>query len=244
MEAQAEKRELAKTLQAKINRMQGLGKLSEGLPEDNLLPFSNAFPGHIFPKGAVHEFISYEPAESASTSGFISAIAGKFMKEGSLCLWIGNERSIFPCGLQHFGIEPDRIVFINAPKPKEALWIIEEALKCEALTAVVGQIKELSFTDSRRLQLAVERSGVSCFIHRHQPRVENAVACTTKWKITPLASTIEGDLPGLGYASWDVQLLKVRNGKPDSWKVSWKNKTFASWSQKLSDLSTTERHAV
>ena len=37
------------------------------------------------------------------------------------------------------------------------LWVIEEALKCEGLAAVIGEIKELSFTQSRRLQLAVEK---------------------------------------------------------------------------------------
>ena len=223
----AEKIAIARQLQAKINAMQGLGKISGEPADAGFAPFAAAFPANTFPTAAIHEFISYEPASAAATSGFIGAITGKLMKEGSICLWISGSIKIFPFGLQYFGLTPDRVVFINAPRPKEALWIIEEALKCEALTAVIGEIKELSFSDSRRLQLAVERSGVTALIHRHCPVSENAVACTTRWKITPLPGFAEEGLPGVGHPGWDVQLVKVRNGRPHSWQVHWSAKCFA-----------------
>jgi protein ImuA len=28
-------------------------------------------------------------------------------------------------------------------------------------------------------------------------------------------------MPGLGFARWNVELLKVRNGKPGSWQIEW-----------------------
>ena len=243
MEAVANKKEVAKMLQAKINEIQGMGKLSCEPVRTGFSPFAAAFPGNVFPSGAIHEFVSYEPADAASTTAFITALAGKFMKTGGLCLWIGNQQNVFPAGLMHFGLQPDRIVFINASQPKDALWIVEEALKCEALTAVIGEIKELGFTESRRLQLAVERSGVTGFIHRYRPHRENAVACTTRWKITPLPSTVDDDLPGIGHSSWDVQLLKVKNGRPDSWQVSWTDRQFIPISERHFSTTTHERHA-
>lgn len=220
------KKELVKALQAKINAMQGFVKLSEGLSTSSLDPFNSAFPGDVFPTGVIHEFLSYEPAAAASTSGFITALTGKFMKEGGLCLWIGNSVKVFPSALKHFGLQPDRIVFINAAKRKDALWIIEEALKCEALTTVVSEISELGFTESRRFQLAVERSGVTGFVHRFCPRTENATACTARWKIAPLPTVTQDGLPGVGHSSWNVELLKVKNGKPASWKVTYSGGRF------------------
>lgn len=226
MNASVKKTEIARQLQAKINAMQGLGKLSSDPVLTGLSPFAAAFPENVFPTGAIHEFISYEAANAASTIGFITAVISKLIKNGGLCLWVGNGLKIFPPGLKHFGLEPDRVVFINAARTKDALWIIEEALKCEALTAVVGEVKELGFTESRRLQLAVEHSGVTGFIHRNNPRLENAVACTTRWKITALPSLTQGSLPGVGHSSWNVQLLKVRNGRPHAWQVSWVKNRF------------------
>jgi len=232
MQPAADKRELVKMLQAKINAMQGLGKSPSETVKSFLTPFDAAFPAGIFPLGALHEFVSYEPVEAASANGLITALTGKIMGNGGLCLWISGERKIYPSGLKHFGLEPDRVIFINASKPKDRLWIIEEALKCEAVTIVIGELKELTFTESRRLQLAVERSGVTAFIHRHNPRFENAVACTARWKVTPLAGIMLDDLPGVGYSCWDIQLLKVKNGKPEAWQIGWIDKQFTTATHK------------
>jgi protein ImuA len=242
MKPAAEKLAIAKQLQAEINALQGLGKLSHEPANDHLAPFSAAFPGNTFSTGAIHEFISYEVANAAATTGFVSGIVSKLSKEGGLCLWVAGGSKIYPAGLKYYGLEPDRIVFIHTARPKEALWIIEEALKCEALTAVIGEVRELSFSDSRRLQLAVENSGVTGFIHRYCPKAENAVACTTRWKITALPSVVQGNLPGVGYSAWDVQLVKVRNGRPYAWQVNWQDNRFNIIEEPHFVISLNERH--
>jgi protein ImuA len=28
-------------------------------------------------------------------------------------------------------------------------------------------------------------------------------------------------MPGVGFPRWNVQLLKVRNGKPGAWQIEW-----------------------
>ncbi|MCW3075407.1 MAG: Error-prone repair protein ImuA [Bacteroidetes bacterium] len=180
----------------------------------------NAFPAKVFTKGAVHELISNNAEQATCTSGFISVILGKLIQNSGYCVWISHvpRRSVFPNALKTFGIDPERILFVDAAKSKDALWAIEEALKCDALIAVVGEITELSFNDSRRLQLAVEKSHVTGFIHRFKPKTENAVACVSRWKISPIASAATEN-PGVGFSRWHVQLLKVRNGQPDEWHV-------------------------
>lgn len=185
-----------------------------------------AFPDQVFPTGVVHELISYSSEEAASTSGFVSVVLSKLMQQGGYCLWISAipRRSIFPPALKAFGIDPGQILFVDTARPKETLWSLEEALKCEALVAVVGELTELSFSDSRRLQLAVESSRVTGFIHRFRPKAENAVACVTRWKIAPVAGVVTPNTTGVGFPSWNVQLLKVRNGKPGSWQVQWSPK--------------------
>jgi protein ImuA len=243
MKTEAEKRELVQMFQAKINAMQSLGRVSSEVATDLFFPFSEAFPNHTFPVGALHEFSSYEAVSAASTGGFIASLTGKLIKNDGICLWVSREKKVFPPGLKQFGLTPDRIIFITTSNQKELLWIIEEALKCESLTAVIGEIKQLTFTESRKLQLAVERSGVTGFIHRFMPSGENAVACTARWKITPLQSDIDDDLPGVGYPYWDIQLLKVKNGKPDSWQIGWRNGQFQAISEENLPISINERHA-
>jgi protein ImuA len=187
---------------------------------------NRAFPQGNFPLGAIHEFISRGPESAAATGGFISALVSPLMKNGGAGIWIGSSGKIFPPALQQFGIDPARIIFIDLKKEKDLLWTVEEALKCHGLAAVVAQIPNLSFTDSRRFQLAVEQSRVTGFIHRSNTQILNTNASVSRWKISPLPTETYDALPGLGYPRWNVELLKIRNGKPGIWQIEWSDQRF------------------
>jgi len=222
MDQAAAKNDIIQQLQREVLALQGF-KRSAGSEclNTGLGIIEMAFPGRTFPVGAVHEFISSAAEDAAATNGFITGLLGGIMQQNGVCVWIGTKRTVFPPALKVFGIAPERVIFIDLMRQKDVLWAVEEALKCEAVGAVVGELSELSFTESRRLQLAVEQSRVTGFIHRHNPRSENTVACLTRWKIRPLASVTEEGMPGLGFPRWNIQLLKVRNGKPGTWQLEW-----------------------
>ncbi len=209
-------------LQKEILSLQGFRLPSGGQRIDfGLGKIESAFPNKTFPVGAVHEFLSGSPEDSAATTGFMSGLISRLMGESGTCLWISNKRTIFPPALKAFGIAPDRVIFIDLTTQKDVLWAVEEALKCETLAAVVGELNEVTFTQSRRLQLAVEKSRVTGFLHRHNPRIVNTLACVSRWKITPLNSELEEDMPGVGFPRWRVELQKVRNGEPGNWQMEW-----------------------
>lgn len=181
----------------------------------------NAFPESSFPLGAIHEFISQTPEDATATSGFVAGILSSLMRNRGALIWISASRKIFPPALKSFGISPDRIIFIDLQKEKEILWAMEEALKCKGLSAVVGEMQELNFISSRRLQLAVEKSMVTGFVLRLNPRTINATSCITRWQVTAAQSEMVENMPGLGFPRWNVELLKVRNGIPGKWEIEF-----------------------
>jgi len=130
-------------------------------------------------------------------------------------------RSIYPPSLQAFGVQPDQVIFAELKKEKDLLWVVEESLKCEGLAAVVAEVRQISFSDSRRLQLAVEHSHVTGFLVLNNSRQLSTTASVARWHITPLPSEPENEMPGLGFPRWNVELQKVKNGKPGSWKLEW-----------------------
>lgn len=209
-------------LQRQIMALQTNHTPTEPLKTLDLGLMEEAFPEKVFPQGAMHEFISNSSEEAACTNGFMSMLLGKLMQQGSI-LWVSIKPrgGVYPPFLVPFGVAPERVLFVDTWKPKVALWVVEEALKCGALTAVVAEINELNFDDSRRLQLAVERSRVTGFIHRFNPKSKNPVACVSRWKISPLSSDVIKDKPGVGFPKWNVQLAKVKNGQPGEWQVKW-----------------------
>jgi protein ImuA len=222
----ANKKDIITQLKREILPLAGLkGPLTEEL-DLGLGVLNEAFPNGYFPLGAVHEFINEDPESVAATSGFISGILGGLMKKGGAVVWIASSRTIFPPALKMFGIDPERIIFIDLFKETDVLWAMEESLKCRGLAAVIGEIPELSFTTSRRFQLAVEQSRVTGFILRSRPRNLNVNACVSRWKIKPLPAESYEELPGLGFPRWKVELLKIRNGKPGSWQLEWAAQQF------------------
>jgi protein ImuA len=216
------KADIIAQLQKEILSMQGFKPASyDNATQVGLGVIKDAFPNATFPLAAVHEFICLGDEESAATDGFIAGMLGSIIRDRGTALWIGASRKVFPPALKSFGIAPDKIIFVNLKKEKERLWAIEEALKCDSISSVVGEISEVSFTESRRFQLAVEQSKVTGFLIRHNPKTF-ATASVTRWRIQPLPSEKESNLPGLGFPRWNVELLKVRNGKPGSWQMEWR----------------------
>lgn len=213
------KKDILSRLQRDILSLQGLTNLPGTRVDLGLGAISKSFPGAAFPLNAVHEFIT-TAREEAPTVGFIAALLSRLMHNGGLTLWIGARTKIFPPALAAFGIAPERVFFIRLFKEKDILWTIEEALKSEAITAVVGETKDLSFTASRRLQLAVEKSHVTGFILRQNI---STTACVTRWKISSSPSGLPAGLPGVGFPRWKVELLRVRNGSPGAWLMEWRS---------------------
>lgn len=186
----------------------------------------DVFPTGSFPTGCVHEFLAAQIEDAAATSGFMSGILSSLTRNTGVVLWISARRKIFPPALKNFGINPDRLIFIDLQKEKDVLWAMEEALKCSALTAVVGEAQDLNFTASRRLQLAVEESKVTGFIMRTNTKKLSTTACVSRWMISSLPSEPIDDLPGIGFPAWRVELLRMKNGKTGSWIVRWENGEF------------------
>ena len=222
----AKRADIIHALQGDILRLEGFKSqpcISIDLGLDTIV---KAFPNGTFPMGAVHEFLSTSEEEASATIGFITGLLSSLMASAGTAMWISSNRSLFPPALKAFGVQPDRVIFADLKNEKDLLRAMEEALKCGALTAVIGEVREISFTASRRLQLAVEESQVTGFIVRRNCRKINTTACVSRWRITPLPSESLEDLPGLGFPQWKAELLRIRNGRPGIWHVTWMNGRF------------------
>ena len=216
------KKDILVRLKTEILSLEGLASPRIGEHcELGLHALNDSFPHGTFPLGAIHEFITSGAETTAASTGFINAILGSLINTTGTALWIGPGRQIFPPGLTQFNILPERIVFIDLQKEKEIRWAMEEGLKCDGLTAVIGELKDLDFTTSRRFQLAVEKSRVTGFVLRPELKTLQPNAAVSRWRISPLPSVDSNDLPGLGFPAWRVELLKIRNGKPGEWPFAW-----------------------
>lgn len=235
--------ELIEDLKSKILHLHTFNQLNNKVLNSNLGSIVHAFPNSSFPLGAIHEFVSDRTEDIAATSGFVAGILSSLMGGSGKALWISAKRKLFPPALTSFGLSPDRFIFIDLAKEKDVLWAMDEALKCSALSVVVGEMQEISFTGSRRLQLAVEKSQVTGFLLRSNFKNINPTACVSRWKITSIPSEQIDNLPGIGFPKWRVELTRVRNGKAGSWDLAWINGRFAPIYKFQPDIEELQRRA-
>jgi len=234
------KADIISRLKKDILALQGFRPLLHQDQQIDIGAINHSFPNSVLPLGVNHEFICKDHEGLTASSGFIAGILSTLLQNGGAALWISSSHTIFPPALVSFGINPAQFIFIRLHNQKEILWTIEEALKCEGLTAVVGEVSCVDLTISRRLQLATEQSGVTGFLLRTKQRILNTTACSCRWQIHSLQSETEVGLPGVGFPRLNVELLKVRNGKPGSWQIEWVNGKFNEVVVKTS--STIEEH--
>ena len=242
--SEAKRSGIVHDLQSEILRLEGFKASSCSSFDPGLGSMVHAFPNGTFPLGAVHEFISSSEEDNSASIGFITGLLSSLIGISGIAMWISYNRRLFPPSLKNYNVQPDRMIFVDLKNEQDLLRAMEEALKCGALSAVVGELKDISFTASRRLQLAVEESQVTGFILRSNFKKVNTTACVSRWRITSLPSASIEDLPGVGFPQWKVELLRIRNGRPGVWNFRWHNGRFEDFTihegQKVRDLSAQE----
>lgn len=214
----------------------GLPAIDEVLGEEGLAP------------GGLHEVMTGRPgkgdriaAHDGATLAFASLLLGRFGARqgatGGRILWCrragsGFDAAPYPPALAGF-LDPARLLMVHVHRNEDALWALEESLRCPSLAAVLGEVEGIDHVAGRRLQLAAERSGVPAILLRpgDRPAVVPGITAT-RWRITsaPLARTGPVALHDRSTACWRLELLRRRGGDParteiPTWTVEWIDET-------------------
>jgi protein ImuA len=203
--------------------------LSRALPEPRWRPGLPAQPFHSE---------IFAPAGEASGAGLALALArdaltsvGADDGEGQRLrqvLWVQDRKAIKlggrPCLA---GLPPDlaqRLIHVAAATPEDALFALEEGLRCRDIACVIGEIagipRALSFTASRRLSLTAERHGVRLWLVRLDAEPDLSSA-RMRWQVRAAPSPPPRWNPAApGTATWHAELFRARTHAPGQWSLS------------------------
>ncbi|MBP2315110.1 ImuA family protein [Azospirillum soli] len=205
-------------LRARIQRLEGLGGEGARVLPFGLPDLDSALPGGGLPLGCLHEVAGEDPGAGTA---FAAGLLARLATGAAPAVWIVRGRDLHAAGLAAYGLTPDRLIAVRATRDADALWAMEEALRCKRLSAVLGEAGGLDLTASRRLQLAAESSGVTGFLLQLGPRRSAASAAVTRWSIGSAPS--DPDEPGVGDPRWRVALERCRGGRPGAWLLDWRD---------------------
>lgn len=205
-------------LRAKIALIEGTGVGHGALPF-GMDAIDRHLPGGGMARGALHEVAGgTDLADDAAATVFLAGILARC--DGTV-FWCLRWRDLFAPALHLAGLHPDRVVFVEAGSDVNVLVAIEECLRHPGLGGVVGELKKITLTASRRLQLAAEGSGVPAFVLRRWSNEREAAegsAAATRWRVRAAPSERLG-IPSLGRPRWDLALERARGGEARNWTV-------------------------
>lgn len=204
-------------LREQIRRIEAVGRKATHVLPFGLDALDSVLPGGGLALGALHEVAGGGVGAIDGAAAALFA-AGVVARTKGQVLWCVTRPDLFAPALSHAGLDPDRVIYVEAGDEKTALACFEEGLRHGGLGGVVAELARLSMTASRRLQLAAETSGtIGVAVRRWRRATEAAdfgqpTAAATRWRVTAAPS---GPLPvpGVGRARWFVELIRCRAGE-------------------------------
>jgi protein ImuA len=140
-------------------------------------------------------------------------------------LWVQERMAILESGRVHPpGLPTQQLIHVETRDAKDALWAMEEGLRCPGLSAVICEIwgdpRALDFTATRRLAVASERSGVAAFLIRLGGHA-NLSGARMRWRIASAPSLVNDlDPKAPGLPAWDAELFRARGMPPGRWSIA------------------------
>jgi protein ImuA len=191
---------------------------------------------------ALHELAPAAPTQFGAAAGFALALAALRTGGGRFALYIQTDFAALETGtpygpgLAGYGLPMERLVLLRVPRPVDALWACEEALKSHGVAIVIAELPEdgeaADFTATRRLTLAARAGGGLGLLLRHRP-LPIATAATTRWQVAAAPSTPDR-FGGLGRTAFDLTLNRNRRGRCGRFIVQWDHHARAFLPQALS----------
>ena len=120
-----------------------------------------------------------------------------------------------------------RVIHVLAEKAEDALFALEEGLRCRELAFVIGEVagnpKALDFTASRRLTLTAQKHGVPLFLLRIDA-TRDLSSARMRWDVTCAASAApEWNAQAPGDPAWKAELFRARSHAPGEWILAEKD---------------------
>jgi len=220
-------------LQQLRQRLQALQKTA-GLESDHgalplgIAPIDAALGGGLA-RGALHEIAAASEAHLAAATGFALGLAAH--AQGRL-LWLAEDMALaesgapYGPGLDAFGLRPEHLLTVAATQRCDLLWAMEEALRCRAVHAAIGELRHgaIDMVALRRLSLAAGESGALALLLRGAPAGDASTAAT-RWVVeaAPSFSAPSPERRGEkeNATRLAVELVRNRRGPLGAWILEW-----------------------
>ena len=170
----------------------------------------------------------FASADEASGAGLALAMAlDQAVGDERPFLWVQDKAALRKSGRPYRpGLPPalrSRLIHVAAATPEDALFALEEGLRCRDLAFVLGELagnpKALGFTASRRLSLVAEKHGVPLWLVRLDA-TRDLSSARMRWQVrSGVSPPPQWNAAAPGLPAWQAELFRARAHPPGEWTL-------------------------
>jgi protein ImuA len=181
--------------------------------------------------GARHSEIFASGREGCGAAAALALALDGLRAEGNTepkhVLWVQDRASVRLTGRPYRPGLPEslrgRLIHVLADKSEDALFALEEGLRCRDLACVIGELagnpKALDFTASRRLSLAAEKHGVPLYLVRLDA-AHDLSSARMRWDVrSAVSARLRWNRDAPGNPAWHAELFRARAHPPGQWTL-------------------------
>jgi len=183
---------LVATLRRQVARLE-----SAALPEDDrpistgIKALDRLLPAGGLRRGTLVEYLS--PGEGCGAGTLAISAARQACGEEKALVVVGTSNGarsgpatwFYPPAAAAWGIELSRLILLRPANQQDALWALDQALRCPGVGAVWAACDRLDVRALRRLQLAAETGGTLGLLFRPDRLQGQPTWADVQWRVSP-----------------------------------------------------------
>lgn len=159
-----ERLDIIDDLRERLRRLEKAYRPSRDSAHATGTPLDQLLPGHGLAEGTLIEWLADGAGVGSATLALMVA-ARRVQSAGHLVV-LDTHRQFYPPAAAELGVPLARTIVIQPGSASDALWALEQALRCRAVSVALAWIDALHDRAFRRLQLAAEKGGSLGFLLR------------------------------------------------------------------------------
>jgi protein ImuA len=199
-------------LRTRLQQMERAGTRTDGpsaLSSTGIAALDAMLSAGVFRAGMIVEWIV--AGEGSGAARLALPMARQSLQNGGVLVVIDERREFYPPAAVRLGLDLSRTIVVRPRNHQEAIWTLEQALRCPGVAATLSWIEQLPDRLFRRLQLAAEHGAGLGILLRPAAARHTTTWADLRWWVEPVRSGQGASTSG---RQLRIELLHCREGTP------------------------------